>query len=80
MLNVQANLAFEIGNLPATANVGLRHEETDVKSSTLLPDVLRIGWVSDNEFNIVRGDNLFFDGEGSYSYLLPNVDFSLEIN
>jgi len=77
---IQANLAFEIGDMPASLSIGLRHEETDVKASTLLPNVIGLDWVSDNEMNIIEDtENLFFDNTGDYSYLLPNIDFSLDV-
>jgi len=75
----QANLAFEIGEMPVGVRIGLRYEQTDVKASTLLPDVVNLGWVSTNEFEIVRGDAIFFDDTGDYDYFLPNIDFDIEV-
>ena len=77
---IQANLAFEIADRPANLRVGLRYEQTDITSTTLLPDVVDLGWVSTNEFEIVRaGDPVFFKGEGDYDYVLPNIDFDIEV-
>jgi TonB-dependent receptor len=76
---LQANLSFEISERPVNVTVGIRYEDTDVTSSTLLPDVMAIGWISDNEFNIQRGDALFYEGEGSYDYVLPNIDADIEL-
>jgi len=76
---VQANLAFEIKEMPVSVRLGLRYEQTDVSASTLLPDVVNLGWVSTNEFEIVRGDAIFFDDKGDYDYLLPNIDFDIEL-
>ena len=76
---VQANMSFESGEMPANLVVGLRYEQTDVSSETLLPEILRIGWVSTNEFQIVRGDDQFFTDEGDYDYFLPNIDFDVEL-
>ncbi len=76
---VQANLAFEIGEMPASLSLGLRYENTDVTANTLLPDVTSLGWVSTNEFEIVRSDALFFEDTGSYDYFLPNIDFDIEV-
>ncbi|WNC71536.1 TonB-dependent receptor [Thalassotalea psychrophila] len=76
---LQANLAFEIGEMPAALTIGIRYEQTDVTSTTLLPDVVNLGWVSTNEFEIVRADDaVFFNGEGDYDYVLPNIDFNIE--
>ncbi|MDG2393660.1 MAG: TonB-dependent receptor, partial [Thalassotalea sp.] len=76
---VQANLTFEIADMPANVSFGVRWEETDVESQTLLPDVIRVGWVSANEFSIERGNNVFYDGSGSYDYILPSIDFDIEV-
>ena len=76
---IKANMSFEIGDRPANLVIGLRYEQTDVTSNTLLPDVEAIGWVSTNEFEIVRGDALFFNDKADYDYLLPNIDFDIEV-
>jgi TonB-dependent receptor len=76
---VKANMSFEIADRPANLVVGLRYEQTDVTSKTLLPEITAIGWVSTNEFQIVRGDAQFFTDEGDYDYLLPSVDFDIEV-
>ncbi len=76
---VSANMSFDIGEMPANLSIGLRYEQTDIESETLLPDIEAIGWVSTNEFNIVRGDAQFFTDEGDYDYLLPNIDFDIEV-
>jgi len=76
---VQANLAFEVSDRPVNVTLGLRYEDTEVTSETLLPDVEAIGWISDNEFEITRGDAVFYQGEGSYDYVLPNIDANVEL-
>lgn len=76
---IKANLSFEIGDMPATLVAGLRYEKTDVESTTLLPDIERIGWVSTNEFQIIRGAPEFFTDQADYDYLLPSIDFSIEL-
>ncbi len=76
---VKANMSFEIGDRPANLVVGLRYEQTDVTSNTLLPDVEAIGWVSTNEFEIVRGAPQFFSDKADYDYILPNIDFDIEV-
>lgn len=65
--------------MPATIYAGLRYEKTDVTSNTLLPTINRVGWISDNEFKIERGDKIFATGTGSYNYVLPNLDLQLEV-
>lgn len=76
---IQANLVFELADMPSNLSAGVRYESTDVTSETLLPDVLRIGWVSANEFAIERGNSVFFEGTGSYDYVLPSIDFNIEV-
>jgi len=76
---IQANMSFEISEMPVNVTFGLRYEDTEVGSSTLLPDVTNVGWVSANEFQIVRSDDVFFDDEGSYDYILPNLDVDIEV-
>ncbi|EWH11493.1 TonB-dependent receptor [Catenovulum agarivorans DS-2] len=77
---VQSKLVFDLGPMPATIYAGVRYEETDVISTTLLPEVLRIGWIADNEFTIERGtEDVFATGKGSYDYILPNLDLQLEV-
>jgi TonB-dependent receptor len=76
---INANLTFDLGDMPTNMRIGLRYEQTDVSSETLLPDVERIGWVSTNEFQIIRGDAQFFTDKGDYDYLLPNIDFDIEL-
>ncbi|MCV2884515.1 TonB-dependent receptor [Aestuariibacter sp. AA17] len=76
---VQANFEFDVADMPVTLRTGLRYEETDVTSNTLLPDVTSIAWISDNEFRITRGAPLFYEGDGSYDHVLPSIDFDIEI-
>lgn len=76
---VQANLMFDISDMPVNLTVGVRYEETDITSTTLLPDVTSVAWVSANEFAINRGDAVFYEGEGSYDHVLPSIDFDIEL-
>ena len=76
---VQANLTFEVAEMPLNVTVGVRYEKTDVTATTLLPDIEAIGWISDNEFDIQRGDAVFYEGTGDYDYFLPSIDADYEI-
>ena len=76
---VNANLTFEISDMLANMRLGLRYEQTDVSSETLLPDVESIGWISTNEFQINKGAAQFFSDSADYNYMLPNVDFDIEV-
>tara|TARA_R110002153_G_scaffold6556_30_gene30206 strand:+ start:12707 stop:15784 length:3078 start_codon:yes stop_codon:yes gene_type:complete len=76
---VQANLAFDIGEMASDLSVGLRYEKTDITSNTLLPDIDSIAWVSANEFAINLGEDLFYEGKGDYDHVLPSLDFKIEL-
>ena len=75
----QANLAFDIGSMPANMSIGLRYEKTEVTANTVLPDVINLAWVSTNEFEIFRGAPEVFTDTGSYDYFLPNIDFNIDL-
>ncbi|HWU78196.1 MAG TPA: TonB-dependent receptor [Rhodanobacter sp.] len=66
-------------SMPFHAAVGLRYEKTTISSSALVPIVTGIQWQSANEFNTVTGPSGFTTLTGKYSYLLPNVDLSLDV-
>lgn len=77
---VQANMGLELADMPVGITIGLRYENTDIDSSTLLPDIDSISWVSDNEFSRnLSSDSVYFTGTGSYDYFLPNIDFNIEV-
>ncbi len=75
---IQYNRAFDMGTAPANIAIGLRYEETDVKSSALVPIATGITWNSANEFSIIFGDPDFTTLTGSYDYVLPSIDFDVE--
>ena len=61
-------------------NAGLRYEQTDVKATALQPVPTGVTWTADNDFVIQYGagqENV--NGKGSYSNLLPNIDFRLNV-
>lgn len=75
---VQFSQDWEWGK-PMRAAVGLRYEETDVTSSALVPIPTGIAWAGNNEFAVQFGDPDFTTLEGSYDYLLPSFDFSVDL-
>jgi len=76
---VQWHWTFDIGNMPSNLRVGLRYEETEVTSEALVPIAEKIRWAADNEFSIVFGEPDFTQLEGKYDYVLPNIDFNIEL-
>ncbi|GGA73661.1 TonB-dependent receptor [Neiella marina] len=75
---VQANLDFELGDMPAKVNLGVRYEETDVTSNSLIPNYNNELWLSANELILEQDGGIFAEGTGSYDHTLPNIDFQLE--
>ncbi|MCC2605693.1 TonB-dependent receptor [Planctobacterium marinum] len=76
---VQANLEFELGDMPSRLIVGVRHEATDVKSESLIPNYTSLSWLTANELILQQNGGVFAEGEGDYSHTLPNLDFSIDL-
>ncbi len=67
--------------LPIHAALGVRYEKTDLVSSSLEPVATSIEWGSNNESSVKFADErLFRTLEASYSYLLPSLDFDVELS
>ena len=76
----QANMEFEISDMPLNVSLGFRYEETDVNASAMVPAYTGVDWVSNNEFATVNtGESAFTDFNGDYTNFLPNLDISLEV-
>ncbi|WP_331347034.1 TonB-dependent receptor [Cellvibrio sp. UBA7661] len=74
----QFNSNFELGGLESNLVVGLRYEETDVTSSSLVNEPTILWWESDNDWSVVyAAEKTQQRKTGSYDYLLPNVDFDI---
>jgi len=65
--------------MPINLAVGVRYEETDVTSSALVPIATGINWTGNNEFPVQFGAPDFTTLTGSYDYVLPSVDFSINV-
>ena len=76
---LQFNAAFDMGSMPANVAVGVRYEQTDVTSSALVPVATRILWGSANEFTVEKVGSDFTTLEGDYDYVLPSIDFNVEL-
>ena len=79
----------DIGSMPTNLHVGVRYEETDIRSSALNPLYDGSSWVGNplpgNEINITQavdedgnGIQSFTDVTGDYDVTLPNFDFDIE--
>ncbi|MBL4814798.1 MAG: TonB-dependent receptor [Shewanella sp.] len=79
---VQLNLSGELGDRPYNVVIGLRYERTDITSTsnTAIPTAMR--WDSNNDFSVQPGaiaDSNSVSIDSSYSHLLPNLDFDIEV-
>ena len=83
---LQFNWSGEIAGYPAGFHLGVRHEQTDVRSAALNTTYNSSSWVNaGNELNIVpaldeNGEEIksFTDVTGEYDVTLPNMDFDIE--
>ena len=78
---MQAKFQGEIGGLQMQTVVGLRYEQTKVKSDALQNSPDQIIWLSDNDFRGVFGTDLIsLHDDAEYSNWLPNIDFAVDLN
>jgi TonB-dependent receptor len=76
---LQYHWNFDIGSMNANLRAGIRYEETDVTSSALVPIATSVRWVGTNEYSVQFENPDFTNLEGSYDYVLPNLDFNIEV-
>ena len=75
---VQFNSSFDIAGLASNLVVGLRYEETDVSSRSLVNEPAYLWWQSDNDWSVINeAEKTAQSHKGSYDYLLPNIDFDI---
>ena len=65
--------------LPMHTAIGLRYEKTDVVSTALVPTATGVTMASANEFPISFGAPSFTTLTGSYSHVLPSIDFDVDL-
>lgn len=83
---LQFNWSGQFGNTPANFHLGVRHEQTDIRSAALNTTYGSSSWVgAGNELNIVAAQDVdgndiksFTDVKGDYDVTLPNIDFDIE--
>ncbi len=69
----------DVGDMPMQIVVGLRYEETDVKSSSVQSVPIAKDWASDNDFNTRFGPNPeAVSQDFDYDNFLPSIDVSLD--
>lgn len=76
---VQLELEGELGGMPTNTRIGVRYERTKVVSTSAVAIPNAIEWQANNDFRILRSDDVQpFSEKTRYSYLLPNLDFSID--
>ncbi len=70
----------DLGGAPARLVAGIRYEHTKSTTTSLEAIPAGIAWVSDNDFTVsISNQTQFVKDGGSYSNLLPQVDFQVEL-
>ena len=72
---------MDVADLPVQINVGLRYEETEVKSNVLQDVPTDVWWKGGSEFltQYTSGENSFYVEEGKYDVLLPMIDIRVDL-
>nr|WP_206861667.1 TonB-dependent receptor [Lysobacter changpingensis] len=76
----QIELDGELGGMPTHTRIGVRYEKTYVTSTSQVATPSAIQWQANNDFRILRSEEQQpFSQTHSYDYVLPNLDFALDI-
>jgi len=65
--------------IPMHTGIGLRFEKTDVLSTALSAKPVAVTWVSQNELPVKFDGKTFTSQTGSYTNVLPNVDWDADL-
>ncbi|MDO6746137.1 TonB-dependent receptor [Gilvimarinus sp. 1_MG-2023] len=78
---VQFSGSFDIGDMASNLVIGLRQEETELLSSSIVNTPDNQSWLSDNDFALIYepGPLTTVTVENSYDNFLPNVDFDIAL-
>jgi TonB-dependent receptor len=77
---LQLSYAGTMFDLPFNARAGVRYEETEVTSYSIIPTYEGISWSGGNEFVVLQGEVTRSTGlTGSYDHVLPSLDFDIEL-
>jgi len=77
---MQVNLEGELGSMATHTRIGLRYEETDLVSTSAVAIPTAVVWTANNDFRIDRGSTTQpFSEKHDYNYILPNVDFAIDL-
>ena len=76
---MQVQLEGELGGMRTNTRIGVRYEKTDVVSTSVIAIPEAIEWQANNDFRVILSDEQQpFTETASYSYVLPNMDFSID--
>ncbi len=76
---VQVEFEGELGGMRTNTRIGVRYEETELVSTSQLAIPEAIEWQANNDFRIVPSEEQQpFSESTDYSYILPNLDFSID--
>ena len=76
---MQVELDGELGGMRTNTRIGVRYEKTKLVSTSVIAIPEAIEWQANNDFRVVLSDELQpFSENASYSYVLPNLDFSID--
>ena len=77
---LQASKDFSVLDMDANVTFGVRHEETDVTSSSVVPEYSHILWTSGTDMEAVAtGNSITSERTAKYDNTLPSVDFSINV-
>ena len=75
---LQYDFDGEIASLPYNVLVGVRYEQTDLTSSSVIGIPQEIQWNGDNDFAVpTSSGQQDYQEDFEYNYWLPNLDFSV---
>jgi TonB-dependent receptor len=76
---MQVDLVGDLGDMTTRTRIGVRYERTDLTSTSTVAIPNAIQWQANNDFRILRSDvQQPFSEDNSYSFILPNLDFSID--
>jgi TonB-dependent receptor len=76
---MQVVLEGALGGMPTNTRIGVRYETTDLVSTSVIAIPEAVEWQANNDFRIVLSqDQQPFSEKTSYSFILPNLDFSID--
>lgn len=65
--------------LPMHTGIGFRYEQTKVESTGLTKVPTGVRWISENEFPVDFGSQVFETLHGKYNNFLPSVDWDMDL-